>query len=191
LATPVLLKAFQEEERGTAWCVADGLIDLDDRTIIPHLVALYDDPSAKWGLQARILYVLGRMRAREARVLIDKGLEHSYWHARARAVELLWLLAPVEDAEEILSSKLAASQKGPTYDSKWDDEYLQRRLVTALGRVGSVQSLDILQQFKGEYLPTRPQPTTDEDRRARWRLEESLDQSARDLRLRQYGGTHP
>jgi HEAT repeat protein len=191
-AAPILLKAFQEEERAIAWCVADALLDLDDRSVIPPLITLYDDPTAKWGLQQRILYVLGRMRATEARGLIERGLEHPYIYTRSRAVDMLWLLAPVENAEEILWKKLGFSNKGPEYDSEpvWDREYLQHRLVTALGRVGTGRSIGHLLRFRRETLPDRPPPETDVEKRERQRLEQSLDRAIRELQRRDLGGMH-
>jgi hypothetical protein len=188
-ATAVLLKALQEEKGRTAWCVADALLDIDDRTVIPCLMELSDDPSAKSGLQQRILYVLGRMRATEARGLIEKGLEHRSVYAKAHAVNMLYLLAPVDGAEDILWEKLGFSDKGPEHDSEpvWKSEYLQHRMVTALGRVGTGRSIDHLLRFRRETLPDRAPPDTDTQKRERQRLEQSLDRAIRKLQGRNPG----
>jgi len=188
-ATPVLFDALQKEEGRIAWCVADGLLDLDDRSLIPRLMALYDDPDTTWGTQQRILYVLGRMRATEARGLIQKGLQHPYVYAKAHAVNMLYLLAPVDGAEEILWEKLGFSDKGPEHDSEpvWKSEYLQHRMVTALGRVGTRRSIDHLVHFKREILPNRSPPETDAKRRERQRLEQSVDRAIHGLERREAG----
>jgi len=185
LARERLLRAMQEEKETIGWSVADALLDLNDRSIIPHLIDWFSSARSS-GLRRRILYVLGRMQATEARGLIDEGLKDDQWVVKSHAINMLWLLAPVEGAEKMLWEKLSFSEKGPEYDTKpvWTSEHLQHRLVRVLGRIGSRQSIDHLTHFAAEDVARRDQPTTEGARRRRERLEETLDRAIRELERR-------
>lgn len=191
LATPLLVEALGREERGIGWCIADALLDLGDRSVIPILIAEYGQAGAKPGHQTRILYVLGRMRATEAREagLIEMGLTHRSRFARARAADMLWLLAPVPGAEAILWGRLGFSPEGPASDTAPAEtqEYVLHRLVTALGRIGTEQSVAHLQRFRAETIPRRPVPETKDGARERGRLEQSLDRATHALESRYPG----
>lgn len=152
------------------------------------------DTPAKPGHQTRILNVLGRMRATEARDegLIEDSLNHRSRTARAHAANMLWLLAPVPGAEAIIWERLGFSPDGPACDTDPVEthKYVLHRLVTALGRVGIGRSLEHLWRFRAETLPRRPLPRTDLKKRERRRLEQSLERAIHALENR-YPGVVP
>lgn len=189
LATPTLLSMLREEKGTVGWSAADALIALDNRSIIPKLIAYFEDASGSASLQTRLLYILGRMKANEARTLLSKGLEHPNLYVKARAIDLIWLLAPIENSEEILWQKLGFNPEGIEKDGNpaYKSEYLQHRLVTALGRVGSLKAKDHLRRFASDDVAYRMKPKTKHQMRRRHRLEESINRAIRDLEIRHIG----
>ena len=183
-ATPVLLRIFRTADFKVRWAAADALIALNDRTIIPGLVAWFDETDTVSDKQ-RILYVLGRMRAEEGRALVQRGLESSDWRVKGRGVDLIWLLAPVQDGEAILWRKLGFQRQGEDHPPVWSSEWLQKRLVTALGRVGSPEAIEHLERFS-HLLSSRPVAELPSDRQRRRELVRSVDRAIQDL-VRRYG----
>ena len=188
VATPALLDLLETGADETSWAAADALIALDDRAIIAGLMAMFGDPDVRMGLKQRILYILGRMRAEEARALIEPGLKHPHLKVKAQAINLLWLLAPVENGEEIAWEKLGFSREGVAHDGRpaWSGEWIQGRLVTALGRIGSPAAKAHLERFERE-VAARPAPATRIRVRGRQRLLESIARARQDLERRHPG----
>lgn len=183
-AAPVLLRIFRTADFKVRWAAADALIALNDRTIIPGLVAWFDETDTVSDKQ-RILYILGRMRAEEGRALVQRGLESSDWRVKGRAVDLIWLLAPVQDGEAILWKKLGFQQQGEDHPPVWSSEWLQKRLVTALGRVGSPDAIEHLERFS-RVLASRPTAESPSAHQRRRELGRSVDRAIQDL-VRRHG----
>jgi hypothetical protein len=178
-----LLKNLEEDprERRVSWCAADALIALNDRSIIPELISLFDDPLIGIGLRQRILYIMGLLRAVEARALVPKGLD-SKWQVQSQAIKLIWMLDPVENGEKILWEKLGFYKEGEHYCvPAWSNELLQQRLVTALGHVGSPDALIHLKKFE-EKVKQRPEPQA--NKLSRRLLLEGIEDAIKDLTRR-------
>ncbi len=181
-ATQVLFNILQTAPFVVRWAAADALVALNDRAIIPKLIAWFDKTRTVSDKQ-RILYILGRMRAEEARALVQKGLDCPDARVKVRAIDLLWLLAPVENGEAILWEKLGFRREGRDRQPVWSGGWLQKRMVTALGRVGSPEALWHLERFADE-VTRRPEPESPGHQRRRRGLEKSIRQAIQDLERR-------
>ncbi len=161
--TATLVKMLRRETRGVSWSAADALIALNDRTVIPELVAWYqtiqhrNDPRTSAQKQ-RILYTLGWMHAQEAQELKENAWASSNYRVIGRGVDLCWLLQPVagdriylqERLHDILDSSLQESKTlGP-----WADEWLQKRLVRAVHHLHMTDLLPELRQLRS-HIRTR------------------------------------
>lgn len=197
------LVEVNDHEDHVSWCAADALIALSTSSIVKPLLRYFRAPSVKPGVKNRILYILGRMRAQlpieETRKLIAEGLELR-GSSRGRAIDMTWLLLP-KDAEEreawtrdheaILAEALGFDSESVERDRspKWRDEWLQKRLVTALGRIGSVRYVAHLERF-AEVVEHRPEPqgrskdSTQKLQNKRNELKMSIQRAIQDLRRR-------
>lgn len=204
-ASPLLdtLVLVKDREDHVSWCAADALIALNTTSIIDPLLKHFRDPAVKPGVKNRILYILGRMQAqlptKEARKLIAEGLKLR-GSSRGRAIDMIWLLLP-KDAEEkeawtrdyevILAEALGFDPETVERDRspKWQDEWLQKRLVTALGRIGSIKYIAHLEKF-AEAVENRPEPqgrsddSTQKLQNKRNELKMSIQRAIQDLRRR-------
>lgn len=184
-AAPTLMRILREEKRALSWAAADALIALGDRSIADELMEWFRDPELGAGLKQRVLYVLGRMQATEARALVEPGLAHPNYRVKAQAINMLWLLAPVEGAETLLWEKLGFRDGGVAFDRPpvWKNEWLQKRLVTALGRVGSLEALPHLERLAAS-VAARPEPETPGRKRQRTELIKAIQRALQDLQRR-------
>ncbi|MGC9350136.1 MAG: HEAT repeat domain-containing protein [Anaerolineae bacterium] len=186
-ATPALLKILKTADFEVRWAAADALIALNDRTIIEPLIDWFDETDTVSDKQ-RVLYILGRMRAEEGRVLLQEGLDARDWRVKGRAVDLIWLLAPVEKGERILWEKLGFREDGEDGSPAWSSEWLQKRMVTALGRVGSPEAIPHLERFADE-VARRPEPSSPSHQHRRRELEGSIRRAIGDLARRHGSST--
>jgi hypothetical protein len=200
LTIPTLLETLarvKTREDHISWCAADALIALNESSTVDKLIALFQDPLIKPGVKQRILYILGRMPVaggrlpvEKARELIEEGLQLR-GNSKGRAIDLIWLLMPEDDDErqgwvkhyeKILYQKLGFN-KGEVAQDKtpiWRDEWLQKRLVTALGRIGSQEAVKHLKRF-AEITQQRPKPKSRTLQRKRNELKQSIQRAIRDL----------
>jgi hypothetical protein len=174
----------------------------------PHLLdTLVADLSEaeKHPIKQRILYVVGRLhvtselpRRLPLEIALDVTRQGLNLHAnsKVRAIDLTWQLLP-ESEEDIqrwtaafepwLCEKLGARRRGRYYmEPVWSSEWLQKRLVTALGRIGSAEArvhLETLRE-KVEVRPPRRAKTAKGQRdleRRRARLKTAIDRALDDL----------
>jgi hypothetical protein len=185
-AVPVVLELFHKDGNIASWSAADALLDLKARTIIPELLDGFDNPTTAPGLKQRILYVLGRLGTDEARRLVLPGLAHPNAKVKAQAINLLWLLAPVENSESILWEKLGFSRAGVEHDRPpaWGSEHLQQRLVIALGRCGSPDAIPHLERLAAE-VGRRRSAKTKESQLNREALTRNIARAEMDLRRKE------
>lgn len=170
------------KERKVSWCAADALIALNDRSIIPELISLFDNPIISIGLKQRILYIMGMLRVLEARDLVLKGLD-SKWQVQSQAIKLIWLL-DLENGEKILWEKLGFCKKEEHYCvPAWSNELLQQRLVIALGHIGSPNALKHLKNFERK-VKQRPEPREDKLKLSRRLLLKGIEGSIKELTRR-------
>jgi hypothetical protein len=146
-----LLEMLRAERRAGSWMAADALIALNDAAVIPQLIQWYHETQSGADKE-RVLYILGWMHAEEARTLLSDGLKSSRYKNVGRAVDLMWLLSPVESDISYLQGQLHSilardplriEGLGP-----WSNEWVQKRLVRTLekrGVVGAVPDLYRLQ----------------------------------------------
>lgn len=200
LAIPALLETLtrvKNREDHISWCAADALIALNESSTVDKLIALFQDPLIKPGVKQRILYVLGRMPVarvslpvEKAHKLIEEGVQLGR-NSKGRAIDLIWLLMPEDEAErqgwvrhyeKILYQKLGFNRGEVAQDKTpvWKDEWLQKRLVTALGRIGSQEAIKHLEQF-AEITQQRPEPKSKTLQRKRNELKHSIRRAIRDL----------
>lgn len=151
----------------------------------------------KPGTKQRILYVLGRtgiqLPFEKSVKLTHQGLKLP-GTSKTRAINLIYLLLPkkesqkrkwIEEFEPFLWDKLGFDLKGIEYNKnpKWNDEWAQKRMVTALGRIGSLKAKEHLEHFAQE-VETRPKPTTRLLKRKRTNLKKSIQRAIYDLQNR-------
>lgn len=162
----------------TRWAAADALIALDDRTIIPELVELYGTTDS-WADQERVVYILGWMHAEEARQLVPDPRQSGRAKLVGRAVDLAWLLASQAGELAYLCDKLqfilASPPERPDVLGPWKDEWLQKRLVRSLNKVGGPELLPDFARLRAHI--TRRPPA--KSRIKRERLVEAVDNAVR------------
>jgi hypothetical protein len=161
---PRLLGMFKKEYGTASWAAADAMIALNNRSVIPELIGWYqellgkNDPRSRARKQ-RVLYVLGWMHAEEATVLKPLAFSASDPKIIGRAIDLSWLLPPAEGDEEYLRAQmqriLASSPDHPKELGPWADEWLQKRLVRAIQRLRTADTLDTLRRLQ-EHIRSRP-----------------------------------
>lgn len=190
--TPRLLKMLREERREASWGAADGLIALNDRSIINELIEWYQRVESKNDRKTvadkeRIIYILGWMRAEEAQTL-----KQSAWHARSskivgRGVDLTWLLRPAEGDTAFLLQSLerivVSLPQEPAELGPWRDEWVQKRLVRALTGLGITAALPDLRRLQ-EHIPLRSAHTNTINAAKRDRLVEAVNIAIADLEAR-------
>jgi HEAT repeat protein len=203
-AFPVLHRTLiyvKPRQGHVSWCAADGLIALNHHSIVePSLVpTLLDDfrnPDLSDFTKQRILYVLGRLRVKlpfeEAVALVQEGLSLRS-DARHRAVDLIYLLQPEEQSdrerwravmEPILWKALGFDDRGVEYDqspgTRWKNEWLQKRAVTSLGRIGSPIAIPHLKHLASE-VDRRPKDSRPRYIRQREELRKSIQRAINNL----------
>lgn len=98
-----------------------------------------------------------------------------------RAIDLMWLLQPAEGDNTYLLEKLEFILKRDPREPKmlgpWSDEWLQKRLVRALGRTGVTQALVPLKKMQTHVAGRGSTKYTAK----RQNLEESIKDAIRDL----------
>jgi hypothetical protein len=192
-----------------SWCAADGLLALNTPTIIDQQLIQtlrkdLDSKDVRADTKQRVVYVLGRLRIElplpEAIDLVEKSL-NLRGKARGRAVDLLWLLQPsdVGDRQQWVERfERPYLWKGLGLDrparleelaSKSRDEWLEKRRVTALGRIGSREAVPHLQRLARavEHRPLQRAATERRRRdlqRRRQGLKRSIQRAIRDLEHR-------
>jgi hypothetical protein len=121
------------------------------------------------------------MHAEEARVLQSRALASGKAKNLGRAVDLMWLLSPAEGDVayllERLNCILESDPERPQELGPWKDEWLQKRLVRALHKLGVRQALPALKALQA-HLDRRGEPK-DEIKRAK--LESSIREAIRAL----------
>jgi len=161
-----LVKRLQSERRSGSWMAADGLIALNDAAVIPQLVQWYHETQSGADRE-RILYILGRMHAEEARALLSDGLSSSRYKNVGRAVDLMRLLSPVESDIPYLQGKLhsilASDPRKPEGLGPWRNEWVQKRLVRTLQRRGVVEALPDLRRLQ-DHVARRGEPKNSVER---------------------------
>jgi len=95
----------------------------------------------KW----RILYILGWMHAEEGQVLKQDAWNSSWPRIVGRGIDLTWLLQPAEGDTAFLLERLQHIASNPPESGPWADEWVQKRLVRALARLGVTAALPDLQ----------------------------------------------
>ena len=192
-----------------SWCAADGLLALNTPTIIdPELVdtlrADLERQDVPDDAKRRVIYVLGRLRIKlpfeEAMNLVETALSLS-GRARGQAADLLWLLLPGDAGERqqwverferpVLWKELglgpASGQEEVAQATA--DEWIEKRMVTTLGRIGSPEAVPYLEQL-AQAVERRPPPkgryTYDTRSRERIRLglKRSIPRAIRDIEQR-------
>jgi hypothetical protein len=161
VAIATLINILKTSSPQLRWSAADALVCLNDSSIVPELIQWFD--KAHSGDQERILYTLGHMQATEARILLSKSLEHSSARVVGRSIDLMCQLKPVKkEDEDFLLQKLSLVLDGNNSSSigVWADGWVQQRLVTALGRIGSAKARECLQKFR-EIVINRPEPQSE------------------------------
>lgn len=173
LAIPTLVNNLvnvkKQSDDHVSWCAADALIALASPASVEPLLRSFHKSQVKPGVKQRIIYALGRMEARleldEARCLVEKGLALR-GNLKGRAIDLIYLYKS-EDPEELLLWRreqepvlweiLGFDSQDNAKDRKpvWSDEWLQKRAVTALGRIGSPTAIPHLERL-GQEVGTRP-----------------------------------
>jgi hypothetical protein len=134
-----------------------------------------------------------RISTEKAHQLIAEGLQLK-GNSKGRAIDLIWLLLPKEDLArtewvqkygERLYELLGFDQEDIQRDSSppWKDEWLQKRLVTALGRIGSKEAIPHLEQF-AQNVTQRPRPERPTAQRKRNELQYSIRRAIEDLKPR-------
>jgi hypothetical protein len=192
-----------------SWCAADGLLALNTPTIIdPELVDTLrgdlDRQDVPDDAKRRVIYVLGRLRIKlpleEAMDLVETGLSLS-GRARGQAADLLWLLLPSDAAARqqwverferpILWKELgfdpAAGQEQVAKGKL--DEWIEKRMVTALGRIGSQEAVPHLERLaqaveRRPFLRGRDERATRTLQRMRYGLQRSIQRAIRDIEHR-------
>jgi len=129
----------------------------------------------------RILYILGWMHAEDARTVQPDALNSTRAKIVGRAIDLMWLLQPVKEDDAYLLEKikfiLKCDPRKPDRLGVWADEWLQKRLVRALGRTGVTQALGSLKNLQ-EHVDSRGDTKHTIKRK---NLEESIKDVIRDL----------
>lgn len=170
-ATAVLLEMLKEARRQGSWAAADALIALGDGSIAPDLVDWYDRAGAAPDHE-RVLYILGWLHAPEARRLLDKALASSSPWVVGRGIDLTWLVGPEPGDLALLQEKAdlitASDPSRPDLLGPWGHEWVQKRLVRALSRIGGVQALAQLRALQ-QHLARRgpPKDAVERDKLAR------------------------
>jgi HEAT repeat protein len=192
-----------------SWCAADGLLALNTPTIIdPELVATLradlDRQDVPIDAKQRVVYVLGRLRLKlpleEAIDLVETSLNLG-GRVRGRAVDLLWLLLPSDTAARqhwverferpYLWKELGFEPAVPHEQSVSGppDEWIEKRMVTALGRIGSPEAVPHLLRL-ARTAERRPSPKGRYERatrtlqRMRHELKRSIQRAIRDIEHR-------
>jgi hypothetical protein len=211
-AFEILHERLLEEEWGSGWSAADGFLSLNTPKLMDSqlLETLVEDfgQDRKPPTKVRILYVLGRLHMQSelpqdlpfdtAVDLTQQGLRLRT-PLKGRAIDLVWQLLPEseEDKEKWvaifepwLCRKLGAHRRGSHYMVPvWKSEWLQKRLVTALGRIGSPGAEIHLKQLREKVAarPPRTSKTTKGQRdmdRQRSELRKAIDRAIDDLHRR-------
>lgn len=179
-AVPDLLNMLRTARRQGSWAAADALIALNDPAIISDLVTWYKETKSAADKE-RILYILGWMHAEDARTIQPDALNSTRAKIVGRAIDLMWLLQPAEGDDTYLLEKLEFILKSDPHKSKmlgvWEDEWLQKRLVRALGRTGVAQAIGSLKNLQ-EHVDSRRDTKHTIKRK---NLEESTKDAIRDL----------
>ena len=177
LAVPTLMDCLLRIEEGSddhvSWCAADALIALASPPSVERLLKNFHDHRFKPGVKQRIIYALGRMGAQlkpdEARCLVEKGLALR-GNLKGRAIDLIYLYKPEDPVElerwrseqqPVLWEILGFDSQDISRDHKpaWADEWLQKRAVTALGRIGSPAAIPHLERLAQEVVTRQPRQT--------------------------------
>ena len=200
------------EERHTGWSAADGFLSLNtpelmDPQLLDTLVTDFGQVQ-KHPIKQRILYVVGRLHVTgqlPERLPLDTALNLTQQglnlraNSKVRAIDMIWQLLPESEEdmqrwtgtfEPWLCEKLGAQRRGQHYmEPVWSGEWLQKRLVTALGRIGSPAARLPLEHL-GEKVKARPprvaqtaQGRRDMDRQ-RSKLKAAIDRALDDLHRR-------
>ncbi|MBN2393804.1 MAG: NACHT domain-containing protein [Anaerolineae bacterium] len=154
-----LMHMLKSARREGSWAAADALIALNDHSIVPELLAWYDEGYSHRDRE-RVLYILGWMRAEDARALLPKALASPDHKVVGRGLDLLWQLPPSPDdislalshLERILDSDPQQPKLGPL-----GDEWVQKRLARVLSRRGSTDMIPYLEQLSA-HIARRPPP---------------------------------
>jgi HEAT repeat protein len=164
-----LVNVKKRSDDHVSWCAAEALIALNSPASVEPLLLNFHDSQVKPGVKQRIIYALGRMGAQleleEARNLVEKGLALR-GNLKARAIDFMYLYKPEDPAdllrwcsqqEPVLWEILGFDSQDVDQDHRpgWSDEWLQKRAVTALGRIGSPDAIPHLERLARE-LQTRP-----------------------------------
>jgi HEAT repeat protein len=150
--TPQLMEMLRKERGEASWGAADGLIALNDRSVIPKLVQWYQAIQSKNDIRHaadkwRILYILGWMHAEEGQVLKQDAWNSRWPRLVGRGIDLTWLLRHAEGDGAFLLERLQYILTNPVKPDPWTDEWVQKRLVRALARLGVTAALPDLQRF--------------------------------------------
>jgi len=98
----------------------------------------------KW----RILYILGWMHAEQGQALKQDAWNSSWPRIVGRGIDLTWLLQPAEGDTAFLLERLQHIAYNPPESGPWADEWVQKRLVRALVRLGVTAALPDLQRLR-------------------------------------------
>ncbi len=151
--TPRLVEMLRKERGEASWGAADGLIALNDRSVIPELVSWYQAVQSKNDIQHaadkwRILYILGWMHAEQGQTLKQDAWNSRWPRIVGRGIDLTWLLPPAEGDTAFLLERLQLIASNPPEAGPWADEWVQKRLVRALLRLNVTAALPDLQRLR-------------------------------------------
>lgn len=194
-ATPLLTSLVWEARGSEGWSAADALISLGDQAVVADLIEGVESGRGEPAVRRRALYILGHLGATEARRLVLPALRDRYIRVRGEGINLLWLLHPVPDGAQVALAKLGltAPPADAGEDRAWRperNEWLQQRLVTALGRIAPASAAEPLRRFQQE-VAARPMPISPADRRQRARLQRNIRRALSDLERRHRFGLPP
>jgi len=151
--TPRLVEMLRKERGEASWGAADGLIALNDRSVIPELVGWYQAVQSKNDIQHaadkwRILYILGWMHAEQGQTLKQDAWNSCWPRIVGRGIDLTWLLPPAEGDTAFLPERLNHLVSSLPESGPWADEWVQKRLVRALMRLNVTAAVPDLQRLR-------------------------------------------
>lgn len=175
-----LLDMLKSERKAGSWMAADALIAMNDTGVISQLLQMYQE-TLSGADKERILYILGWMHAEEGRTLLSDGLASTRYRNVGRAIDLMWLLNPVESDITYLMDKLhsilASVPHKPEELGPWRNEWVQKRLVRALHKRRTIGAVADLHRLL-DHIAARVKPR---DMVNRSKLVDAIKMAIRDL----------
>jgi hypothetical protein len=169
---PLVKLLLHVEKRGdphVSWCAADGLIALhldsaQQMDLVDELIAALDLPWIRDNTRHRILYTIARRGVLpefdQAVELAKAGILTWGGRWRLRSIDLAYLWLPTDDPERqrwvdelvpILTRILGPTgNKTQPFRPKTNDEWILKRVVTALGRIGPARLRPMLEALAAD-----------------------------------------